>query len=94
MKYLRPPAWLALASALLAAPASAQPDKASAASTYRSAFESYKRFGDEPLLPWPQANDTVGRIGGWKAYAREAQGAASSPATAKPAHPHSHHKSP
>ena len=25
-------------------------------------------------VPWSQANATVGRIGGWQAYAREAQG--------------------
>jgi hypothetical protein len=24
-------------------------------------------------VPWAQANETVNRIGGWRAYAREAQ---------------------
>jgi hypothetical protein len=31
-------------------------------------------------LSWRDANDRVGRIGGWRAYAREAQSAASAPA--------------
>lgn len=41
---------------------------------YQSAFEAYQAYGDDKLLPWKEANDTVGRIGGWRAYAREAQG--------------------
>jgi hypothetical protein len=52
--------------------------------SYQSAFESYHRYGDETPLPWRQANDTVGAIGGWKSYAREAQGAGE-PASAPPA---------
>jgi hypothetical protein len=40
--------------------------------THRSAFSGYRRFADEASVPWKQANDTVGRIGGWRAYAREA----------------------
>lgn len=38
---------------------------------YRSAFDGYHRFTDEPVRSWNEANDTVGRIGGWKVYARE-----------------------
>lgn len=49
-----------------------------------SAFEAYRPFADEPLIPWRQANDQVGRIGGWRAYAREAQGEEAAPA-ARPA---------
>lgn len=36
-------------------------------------------------LPWPEANAIVGRIGGWRAYAREAQG--DPPAAQAPAAP-------
>jgi len=43
-----------------------------AASTYRSAFDGYRRFTDEPVKSWKDANDNVGRIGGWKTYAKEA----------------------
>lgn len=39
---------------------------------YRSAFDGYRRFADEPVRSWGEANETVGRIGGWKVYAREA----------------------
>ena len=41
---------------------------------YRSAFENYQPFTDQPVQPWRDSNDTVGRIGGWKSYAREGQG--------------------
>lgn len=29
--------------------------------------------GDPPAIPWRDANQQVGRIGGWRAYAREVQ---------------------
>jgi hypothetical protein len=55
--------------------------------TQRSAFEGYRRFADEPVADWRTANDRVGRIGGWQAYAREAAAAAqaASAAGARPA---------
>ena len=40
---------------------------------YRSAFEGYRAFTEEPVKSWREANDLVGRIGGWQAYAREVQ---------------------
>lgn len=43
------------------------------AATYRSALAGYRRLGEDKPVPWPQANETVNRIGGWRAYAREAQ---------------------
>ena len=43
---------------------------------YRSALGSYRRIGDDKPVPWREANETVGRIGGWRAYAREAAEAA------------------
>ncbi len=56
-----------------------------------SAFEGYRRFTDAPPTDWRSANETVGRIGGWRAYAREAQGAESAPAPgAAAAGGHSH----
>jgi hypothetical protein len=39
---------------------------------YRSALSDYRRLSDDKPVPWPEANDSVGRIGGWRAYAREA----------------------
>jgi hypothetical protein len=52
---------------------------------YRPAFEGYRRFADQPVLAWREANDVVGRIGGWQAYAREAQGGPQWPVQPKPA---------
>jgi len=58
-------------------PVSAAPP-ASAASVsgmgYRSAFEGYRSFKDQPVQSWREANELVGQIGGWQAYAREGQG--------------------
>lgn len=39
---------------------------------YRSALETYRRLGDDQPVSWIKANETVNRIGGWRAYAREA----------------------
>ena len=47
---------------------------------YRSALEGYQRYSDEPVQPWRESNDNVGKIGGWRVYAREAQGAPAAPA--------------
>ena len=56
---------------------------------YRSAFEGFRAFDDPRPLAWRDANDMVGRIGGWKAYARE--GAGQGPDSA---HDHQHHSQP
>ncbi|MDH4053145.1 MAG: hypothetical protein OEU93_16355 [Rubrivivax sp.] len=39
---------------------------------HHSTLASYRRLGDDKPVPWLEANETVGRIGGWRAYAREA----------------------
>lgn len=39
---------------------------------YRSTLSTYRRLGDDKPVPWREANDNVARIGGWRAYAREA----------------------
>ena len=79
----KPARWLALA--LAAGSVMAQ----SAPQTYRSVFEDYRPFTEDKVTPWREANDAVRDIGGWRAYAREAQGtappaaqAASAPASA------------
>lgn len=43
------------------------------AATYQSAFERYRRGTPGNAVPWRDASDTVARIGGWRAYARDAQ---------------------
>ena len=49
---------------------------------YTSIFTEYRKFRDEPVGSWPAANDTVGRLGGWRYYLEEA--AEPNPAEAAP----------
>ena len=42
------------------------------AATYQSPFAEYRALGQDRNTAWRDANDTVGRIGGWRTYAREA----------------------
>ena len=42
--------------------------------SFRSALHGYQKFTDEKVGSWRDANDNVGRIGGWREYAKEAQG--------------------
>jgi hypothetical protein len=51
---------------------------------HHSTFATYRRLSDTPVGDWRQANDTVAKIGGWRAYAREAQAPASAPDSAAP----------
>jgi hypothetical protein len=41
--------------------------------SYASPIADYQKFVDEKVLPWKAANDKVAEIGGWRAYAKEAQ---------------------
>lgn len=57
---------------------SAKPDTkgASEATTlveYKSSFTNYHPFVDQPTVSWREANDSVAKIGGWRAYAKESQ---------------------
>jgi hypothetical protein len=99
---------LAASSVALAqapAPSAAGPSSAASAValgsalTYRSTFEGYRGFAEQPVVSWREANDLVGRIGGWQAYAREGQGGMTMkpPSPTKPASGaggHSGHHSP
>lgn len=56
---------------------------------YNSSFSPYRAFVEQDVAPWRDTNDTAGRIGGWRVYAREALepesgGAAAQPRTASP----------
>lgn len=67
---------------------------------YRSTLADYQRFTEEKLGSWREANDNVGRIGGWREYAKEARqptdGSAPAPAgattTPAPRDPHAGHE--
>jgi len=39
---------------------------------YRSALEGYQPYTENKMVPWQEANDTVRKRGGWRAYAKEA----------------------
>lgn len=89
----------AVAASVQAAPEPTRRDPANPqadvpAVSYRSPFTDYRRFGDQPVADWRALNDQVRAIGGWRAYAREAnapeagdQAPAAPPKDASPARP-------
>ena len=57
-------------------PSHAQTSEHSNAQTvvhYTAPIADYQTFVDEKVTSWRAANDKVGQIGGWRAYAKEAQ---------------------
>jgi hypothetical protein len=54
---------------------SATPDAAGAPASlwFDSVLSRYKPMTDQKLGSWREANDTVARIGGWRAYLKESQ---------------------
>jgi hypothetical protein len=79
-----------LAGTATAQTAASRPDPMDAGvsvpvTTYKSAFGAYRAQSEPEVAPWRDSNDTAARIGGWRAYAREAQGAAPTAATPVPA---------
>lgn len=77
-------------------------ESSSAASqlNFRSAIADYQPYKDQPVQPWRETNDEVGRIGGWRAYAKEAAQPAvpgekpapeTSPAAPRATDPHAGH---
>lgn len=52
---------------------------------YKSPFAGYRPFASGAVGPWREVNDEVARIGGWKAYAREAYEASKEAAPAREA---------
>lgn len=91
-----PAGWLACLTSVVAvsgAFAQPAPPAPAASQPFRSALDGYQPFTDEKPAPWKESNDTVGRIGGWKAYAREAQGAgAETPVKPAAVDPHAGHR--
>lgn len=72
--------WRAFAClALLALPVAAwaeSPDPLDAQATtaalhYQSPLKAYQGFSEQSLHNWREANELVGRIGGWRTYAQE-----------------------
>ncbi|WP_245597869.1 hypothetical protein [Ottowia thiooxydans] len=79
------------------APAEAEASKPAplTALRYSSPIQAYQAYVDQPLQSWREANDRVGQIGGWRAYAKEI--ASDETTTAKDSaptsgsHPHAGH---
>jgi len=87
--------WLALFALLLglgsahaqnakpaARPDPLNPQAAVPALVHTSSFAAYRRHAEVEPIGWREANDNVARIGGWRAYAREAAAASPTPASA------------
>ena len=81
---------LTAATCLLASPAQSQtavpkgvsaPSISAAPAPYKSVFDQYQAHTDEPIADWKAANATAARIGGWREYAKQAQGIDSQPET-------------
>lgn len=73
----------AVAPAAPGAPATAMPAGTTPAA-FRSALEGYQPYTDEKIVNWKEANETAGRIGGWREYAKEARQPQTPDAAAKP----------
>ena len=54
---------------------------------FQSALQGYQPYTDDKIGNWKAANDTTARIGGWRAYAKEASAPAATPAPAAAAVP-------
>jgi hypothetical protein len=49
---------------------------------YKSSLTNFRPFVDQPIVSWREANDTVAKIGGWRAYAKESQQSEPAPSPA------------
>lgn len=77
--------FLAAAVACAAAPAERDPLDPRAAvppQRHSSALTGYRTPKDPAPTDWREANDTTARVGGWRAYARQAQADDAAPAAA------------
>ncbi len=95
MFHSSPARWLAAMPALAALAVGAQPlrlpappsaDKAPTELAFKSALDGYQPYADEKAIAWKDANDTVFRRGGWRAYAKETVDQGITPAAPSPGH--------
>lgn len=59
--------------------------------SYRSALTGYEVYKEQSVQPWKAANDKVGEIGGWRAYAKEMRQSAPAAGQDQPAQGHDAH---
>lgn len=91
---LLPVSLIAGAATALASPSDpSDPATPVPALRHDSTTARHRPLAEPQVAPWQSSNDTVGRIGGWRAYAREAHDRASAPpsASSSPA-PSAHHE--
>lgn len=83
----------ATAAAGAQTPAEKTPERSGMLPPYRSAFEGYRPYADEPAAPWREVNETVGRVGGHVGVLRaEEPGASAKPAEPKEQGHDAHHR--
>ncbi len=80
-----------LASAVPGARAAEEASKPLPSLRYESPLAGYRKFVEQPVGSWREANDNVGRIGGWRAYARESQEATPAQESPKKGDEHAGH---
>ena len=73
--------FVAAAWAQTPAVSSMSPEAGALDNMYQPPLAGYQPFTGENVISWQEANEEVGRIGGWRAYARESQ----QPGATKPA---------
>lgn len=86
--------WLSLLAAGAAFATPAEKNQAHPLPTrlqYTSVLATYQGYTDQAVQSWREANDRVGRIGGWRAYAKEAATGQSAPNTPPVTNPHAGH---
>jgi hypothetical protein len=69
------PCAVALAAAVPVVSAGEEGGKSQLPTTlhYASPLAAYRNFAEQPVGSWREANDHVGRVGGWRTYAGEMQ---------------------
>lgn len=72
-------------SPAFAAPDPSMADSPTPSMQYKSPFKDYRPLGDDKRTPWRDANDEVGKIGGWRVYLRESQEASKAATETAPA---------
>lgn len=76
---------LVQAESVITGEARSQPTNAAApALRYCSVFDQYRGYDEIQVGSWRESNDTVGRIGGWRYYVREAEQADNTDETEQP----------
>ena len=82
---------LMVGSTLAAPPEQNQASSLPTKLQYTSALGAYQAYTDQAVQSWREANDRVGRIGGWRTYAKEAAMDPSVPAAPPAVDPHAGH---